>query len=83
MKTTVEIPDALLEAAKQASGESDVSLRVLLERALQQELAERAERPRQSKRKDYSYGKVGLRPEFSYDNWAAIRDASYERDSGD
>jgi hypothetical protein len=48
MKTTVELPDALLRAAKRKALENRTTLRAILERALRQELKSpaRATRPR-------------------------------------
>ncbi len=41
MKTTVELPDALLIAAKKTAAEARTTLRAILERALRRELKER------------------------------------------
>jgi len=47
MKTTIELPDGLLIAAKKRAAEARTTLRALFERGLRQELASR---PRRSKR---------------------------------
>jgi hypothetical protein len=47
MKTTVDLPDALLIAAKKKAAEERVTLKVLIERGLRRQLAgPRAEKPR-------------------------------------
>ena len=79
MKTTVDIADALLDEAKSVARERDVTLRELIECGLRKELRERAT-PARKDWPDLSYGAGGLRPPFTEDDWAAIRDASSERD---
>ncbi len=48
MKTTVEIPDALLIAAKKKAAEERLTLKILIERGLRQQLAGRRARPVQA-----------------------------------
>ena len=49
MKTTVEIPDALLIAAKKKAAEERLTLKILIERGLRQQLAGRRVRPAQAR----------------------------------
>jgi hypothetical protein len=51
MKTTVELPDALLIDAKKRAAELRVPLRTLIERGLRRELAEPKKREKPVKRK--------------------------------
>jgi hypothetical protein len=50
MKTTVELPDALLIAAKKRAAESWTTLREILERGLRRELGQSRRQPRLSPR---------------------------------
>lgn len=79
MKTTVEIADALLAEAKKLARERDITLRELIESGLRKELAELAEEKRPYVWEDLSVGGGGLRPPFTWDDWAAIKEASRER----
>jgi len=62
MKTTVEIDDVLLRAAKRAAVDQDTSLRAIVERALRRDLTE--SRPRKTLRIVTSPGGA---PEFLSD----------------
>jgi len=51
MKTTIELPDELLIAAKTKAAQSRISLRALFERALRRELAEEGAEPGAKRRR--------------------------------
>lgn len=76
MKTTIELPDALIEQARRVAQGEGATLRALIEEGLQRSLeARRRERRRQF---DFpSYGGNGLRDEFQGAPWAWIRDEIY------
>jgi hypothetical protein len=77
MKTTVEIPDALLAAARKLAMTRGTTLRALVEEGLRRVIHERsAER---FNLRDGSWGTGGLRREFRDASWERIRNASYGR----
>lgn len=83
MKTTIEISDALLRAAKRRAAERDTTLRAIVETALRRYLEAAAEpaeaRPRLRR---HSFRGRGLRPGLSESDWAAIRERAYEGRGG-
>jgi len=81
MKTTVEISDPLLEAARQAARRDGTTVRALLERGLRLALEERRRTPRFQLR-DASVGGRGLRPEAEGLNWEELRAFTYGKREG-
>jgi hypothetical protein len=83
MKTTIEISDALLAAAKRMAVERNMTLRAVLETALRRHLqaaADQAEaRPRLRR---HSFRGRGLQPGLSESDWAAIRERAYDGRGG-
>jgi hypothetical protein len=77
MKTTVEIPDALLAAARKVAAKNRTTVRALIEEGLRRVVEARRAGGR-FKLRDRSWGSGGLRPEFQGASWEQIRDASYE-----
>ncbi|MDE0063372.1 MAG: DUF2191 domain-containing protein [Gammaproteobacteria bacterium] len=76
MKTTIELPDELLEQVRQVARQEGTSLRRLVEEGLQRSLEAR----RKAIRRDLdfpSYGGSGLTPEFEGAPWSRIRDELY------
>ena len=78
MKTTVEISDTLLRAARKLANREGVTLRTLVERGLQRVLAEKKEPPAPFKLRRASFKGEGLRPDMSGASWDSIRDAIYQ-----
>jgi hypothetical protein len=78
MKTTVHIPDALLEEAKAIASREGSTLRELIETGLRREVTERKRRRRRFELRDGSFTGRGLQPEFRDAGWDRIRDAIYE-----
>lgn len=78
MKTTIEIPDALLAEARRTAAHEKTTLRALVEEGLREAL-----RRRQAKKKPYhwpnlSFHGQGLTPEMeARGGWANIRKAAY------
>lgn len=66
MKTTVEITDALLERAKTVAARDGDTLRTLVERGLERELAVRSAKRKPFKLKNVTVGGSGLRPEVAH-----------------
>ena len=83
MKTTIEIGDALLQAAKRMAAERNVTLRTIVEAALRRHLealaAEAHVRPRLRR---HSFRGRGLQPGLSESDWAAVRERAYEGRGG-
>jgi putative antitoxin of VapBC-like toxin-antitoxin system len=77
MKTTIEIPDSLLDEAKKIASRQGTTLRVLVEAGLRKEVRER--RGKKSFRlRRASFRGRGLRPELRGASWDRIRDMAYE-----
>ena len=77
MKTTVEIADPLLTAAKLAAARDKTKLRSLIEEGLRFVLARRKGR-KQFHLRDASVDGKGLQPGVGEGDWASIRDLIYE-----
>ncbi len=77
MKTTVEISDALLTAARRLAAKNGTTVRALIEEGLRR-VVEARRTGGHFKLRDRSWGSGGLRPEFRGASWEQIRDASYE-----
>lgn len=78
-KTTVILPDALVDEARRVAAEQRTTLRALLEEGLREVLERRAQR-RTFQLADASVGGHGLQEEFRGAAWARIRDAAYGLD---
>ncbi len=80
MKTTIELPDELLEQAKSVARTEGTTLRGLVEEGLQRSLE--ARRRNVQRRLDFpTYGGSGLTAEFQGASWSQVRDEIY-RGSG-
>jgi Arc/MetJ family transcription regulator len=77
MKTTVEIPDALLAEAQRIARRERTTLRALVEEGLRRSLDSRRQRPRFQLR-DAAVDGQGLTAEFAGGSWERVRDAIYE-----
>ncbi len=76
MKTTIELPDALLEQARRVAQQEGTTLRALVEEGLQRSLEARRQAARCQL--DFpSYGGKGLTDEFQGVPWSRIRDEIY------
>ena len=76
MKTTVEIPDALLNAARRAATRDGVTVRALLIEGLHRVLESR-KRDVAFQLRDASFKGDGLQPEADEGSWERMRDRSY------
>jgi hypothetical protein len=76
MKTTVDLPDALLRQAQELARVDRTTVKALIEEGLRSVLARRAESGRFVLR-DASVGGRGLSREFAGATWDDIRDAAY------
>ena len=77
MKTTVELPDPLLTAAKAAAAREKTTLRALIEEGLRLVLARRKARTK-FRIRDASVDGAGLQPDIREGDWAVLRDRIYE-----
>jgi len=77
MRTTIDLPDALLQAAKDRARAEGTTLRAVFEEGLRAILATDAGGDCFTLR-DASVEGRGLQDEFSDAGWAEMRDASYE-----
>lgn len=77
MKTTVEISDALLAAAKRLAARDGTTFRDLVEAGLRRVVEEREQTP-PFRLRQVTFEGEGLQPEFRDAGWEKIRDAVYE-----
>ncbi|HEX8013204.1 MAG TPA: DUF2191 domain-containing protein [Casimicrobiaceae bacterium] len=81
MKTTVELPDSLLEEAKRVAARQDTTLRVLIIEGLRRVLVERKRSGVFRLRKATFKGK-GLQPDVAGASWERVREMAYEKRGG-
>jgi hypothetical protein len=81
MKTTVDIPDSLLDQARKLAAREGTTLRALIEQGLRQIIAGRKRNGAFRLRKATFKGD-GLQPEAMGAPWDRIRDMAYEGRSG-
>jgi hypothetical protein len=81
MKTTVEIPDQLAEAARMLAAREKTTLRSLIEAGLRMVLRERRSSALFELR-DASFAGRGLQPDFRSGDWERIREAAYDGRGG-
>ncbi len=78
MKTTVDLPDALLKAAKERSRRDGTTLRALLADGLRLVLEEDAEEQGYRYEAVLSDGSGEVRPGVDLGDWAAVRSLIYD-----
>ena len=81
MKTTDEIPDALLIEAKQLAASQHTTVRALIEQGLQRVLVERKGRAVHRLRQA-SFAGEGLQPDVREGAWERLRELAYEGRGG-
>jgi len=77
MKTTVEIADALLDAARKKAARGQTTVRTLIEEGLRKVLDEKKGRPAFRLRKATFRGR-GLQPGVAEAGWERLRELSYK-----
>lgn len=77
MKTTVDIPEALLREAKKLAAQEGVTLEALIERGLHRVIAEARQHP-PFKLRRASFKGNGLSPGLQNASWDAVLDHAYE-----
>lgn len=83
MKTTIDLNDALFQAAKDTALREGTTLRTVVETALRQYLdaqAAQSRAPFQLRR--HAFDGNGLQPEAAEAGWERLRDLSYEGRGG-
>jgi hypothetical protein len=80
MKTTIEIPNAVLSDARKLAAREGTTLKALMEEGLRRILEERRERRKGKpfKLRDGSVGGEGLCPDVADGSWEKVRDLVYE-----
>ena len=81
MKTTVEIPDSLLEEARKTAVRQRTTLRVLIIEGLRRVIDER-KRSATFRLRKASFRGTGLQPDAAGATWQRIRDMAYEGRGG-
>lgn len=81
MKTTVEIPDALLAEARRMAAQEGTTIRALIEQALRRMVQERTARPAFHLRTS-SFRGAGLQAGIREGSWEQIRELIYEGRGG-
>jgi hypothetical protein len=77
MKTTVDIPNSLIEEAKRVAARHDTTLRVLIIEGLRRVITERKRAGAFRLRKA-----TGLQPDVAGASWERIREMAYEKRGG-
>ena len=77
MKTTVEIPDSLLAAAKKLAARQHTTIRALIEQGLRHVLGERKE-GRAFRLRKATFSGEGLQPDVAEGSWDRLRDLAYK-----
>ena len=81
MKTTIDLPDSLLEQAKRVAARRSTTVKALVESGLRKELRLRSEQAKFELR-DASFRGRGLRPEARGLSWEALRELAYGERGG-
>lgn len=81
MKTTVHIPDALLEEVRGIAARDNTTLKALVEEGLRKVIGERKQTKAFKLRKATFKGE-GLQPHLAGASWDRIRELSYEDRGG-
>jgi Arc/MetJ family transcription regulator len=81
MKTTVEIPDALLAEARKLAARQGTTVRALIEQGLRRIVGER-KRAGAFRLRKATFKGDGLQPGVAAASWERIRDMAYEGRGG-
>jgi hypothetical protein len=81
MKTTLEIPDALLREARKMALRERTTLRALVERGLW-DIVVKGKRRRSFKLRKASFEGEGLQPDLRGAGWDRLRDLAYDGRGG-
>jgi CRISPR/Cas system-associated protein Csm6 len=81
MKTTVHIPDSLLEEARKIANQERTTIKALIEEGLRRTIDERKKK-RVFRLRRATFKGNGLQPEALGASWEKIREMSYEGRGG-
>jgi predicted DNA-binding ribbon-helix-helix protein len=81
MKTTIDIPDPVLDEVRKLAEREGTTVKALVERGLRRVLADGRKRSAFTLRKASFKGK-GLRPELENASWDRLRELAYEGRGG-
>ena len=81
MKTTIDISDSLLRRAKRLAARRGLTLRAIVEQALDRELSVE-ESVSKSPLRTHTFKGHGLQPGLSWSDWSALQSMSYEGRGG-
>jgi hypothetical protein len=81
MKTTVHIPDSLLEEARKIASQEQTTIKALIEEGLRRTIDDRKHKRAFRLRKATFKGN-GLQPDVADASWEKIRDLSYRGRGG-
>lgn len=82
MKTTVDIPDSLLKQVKKLAAERNTTLKVVIECALRDALAQQKKQRAKFRLETHTFKGNGLQPGLSWDDWSTLRSMIYEGRGG-
>ncbi len=82
MKTTIELPDALMEEARRVANERGCTLKALMEAGLRRVIEEQPASRRPFKWRRRHVDGEGLHPELADADWSEIRTLIYEGRGG-
>jgi hypothetical protein len=74
MRTTINLPDELIQRAKKAALEADTTLTEIIENALRESLARRSQKKPRREFKLITSGRGGLQPGVDLDDTSALLD---------
>jgi hypothetical protein len=74
MRTTINLPDELIQQAKRAALEADTTLTEIIGNALRESLAKPRRRTTRKETKLITYGKGGVQPGVDLDDTSALLD---------
>jgi hypothetical protein len=78
MKTTVEIPDSILDEARKVAAREGSTVRALVEEGLRKVIAERRQRAGTFRLRKATFRGSGLQPGVAGATWERIRELAYE-----
>lgn len=78
MKTTIQLPDSLLDEARRVARREHTTLKVLVEQGLRRVLAERKASHGAFHLRKVTFKGRGLNPQLAAASWERIRELSYE-----
>ncbi len=82
MKTTVDIPAAVLQAARKAAAEDGTTVKAVVDAALRRYLEQRERESMPFTLRTHTFGGKGLQPGLKEGDWGSILERAYEGRGG-